>query len=87
MWLLRHTVSRQDYSGPILEKQTENSSARKDSFLCAALGTKISIAFTKKIGVGFFGGEGFILRKLNGDGMVFIHAGGTVVGKTSTMRL
>lgn len=55
---------------------------QKDSFLCAALGTKISIAFTKKIGAGFFGGEGFILQKLNGDGMVFIHAGGTVVKKT-----
>ncbi len=55
---------------------------QKDSFLCAALGTKISIAFTKKIGVGFFGGEGFILQKLNGDGMIFIHAGGTVVKKT-----
>jgi len=55
---------------------------QKDSFLCAALGTKINIAFTKKIGVGFFGGEGFILQKLNGDGMVFIHAGGTVVKKT-----
>ncbi|WP_027359390.1 TIGR00266 family protein [Desulforegula conservatrix] len=55
---------------------------QKDSFLCAALGTKISIAFTKKIGAGFFGGEGFILQKLNGDGMVFVHAGGTVVKKT-----
>lgn len=55
---------------------------QKDSFLCAALGTKVSIAFTKKIGAGFFGGEGFILQKLNGDGMVFVHAGGTVVKKT-----
>ncbi len=52
---------------------------QKDAFLCAALGTKLDIAFTKRLGVGFFGGEGFILEKLNGDGMVFIHAGGTVV--------
>lgn len=55
---------------------------QKDSFLCSALGTKISIAFTKKLGAGFFGGEGFILQKLNGDGMVFVHAGGTVVKKS-----
>lgn len=54
---------------------------QKDAFLCAALGTKISIAFTKKLGAGFFGGEGFILQKLQGDGMAFIHAGGTIVKK------
>lgn len=54
---------------------------QKDSFLCAALGTKVSIAFTKKLGAGFFGGEGFILQKLEGDGMAFAHAGGTVIKK------
>ncbi len=54
---------------------------QKDSFLCAALGTEISIAFNKKLGAGLFGGEGFILQKLRGDGMVFIHAGGTIVEK------
>lgn len=54
---------------------------QKDAFLCAAKGTRISIAFTKKIGTGFFGGEGFILQKLEGDGMVFVHAGGTVIKK------
>lgn len=54
---------------------------QKDSFLCAALGTKIDIAFNKKLGAGFFGGEGFILERLQGDGMAFIHAGGTVVEK------
>ena len=54
---------------------------QKDAFLCAALGTKIGIAFHKKLGVGFFGGEGFILQKLNGDGMAFIHAGGTIIKK------
>jgi len=52
---------------------------QQDAFLCAARGTRISIAFTKKLGAGFFGGEGFILQKLSGDGHVFLHAGGTVV--------
>ncbi len=54
---------------------------QKDSFLCAAFGTKIDIAFNRKIGSGLFGGEGFILQRLIGDGNVFIHAGGTVVKK------
>ena len=54
---------------------------QKDSFLCAALGTKLEISFNKKLGVGFFGGEGFILQRINGDGMVFINAGGTVIEK------
>jgi uncharacterized protein (TIGR00266 family) len=52
---------------------------QKDAFLCAAFGTKLSIHFNKKIGAGLFGGEGFILQKLTGDGMAFIHAGGTVI--------
>ncbi len=52
---------------------------QKDAFLCAALGTRMSIAFTKRFGAGLFGGEGFILQKLEGDGMAFIHAGGTIV--------
>ena len=54
---------------------------QKDAFLCAALGTEVSIAFSKKLGAGFFGGEGFILQRLRGDGMAFIHAGGTIVKK------
>ena len=54
---------------------------QKDAFLCAALGTKVGITFNKKLGVGFFGGEGFILQKLNGDGMAFVHAGGTIIKK------
>jgi len=54
---------------------------QKDAFLCAALGTEIGIAFTRKLGTGFFGGEGFILQRLNGDGMAFVHAGGTVIKK------
>ena len=54
---------------------------QKDSFLCAAYGTSIDIAFQKRLGAGFFGGEGFILERLQGDGMAFIHAGGTLVKK------
>lgn len=54
---------------------------QKDAFLCAAMGTSVSIAFNKKIGAGFFGGEGFILQKLSGDGLAFVHAGGTIVKK------
>ncbi len=51
---------------------------QKDAFLCAARGTEISVAFQKKLGSGFFGGEGFILQCLEGDGLCFVHAGGTV---------
>jgi uncharacterized protein (TIGR00266 family) len=51
---------------------------QKDSFLCAARGVGIEIAFQKKIGVGLFGGEGFIMQRLHGDGLAFVHAGGTV---------
>ena len=54
---------------------------QKDAFLCAALGTEVTITFNKRIGAGFFGGEGFILQKLLGDGMAFVHAGGTIVEK------
>lgn len=54
---------------------------QKDAFLCAALGTEIGIAFTKRLGAGFFGGEGFILQRLRGDGMAFVHVGGTVIKK------
>lgn len=54
---------------------------QKDAFLCAALGTRLSVAFSRKLGAGFFGGEGFILQKLEGDGMAFIQAGGSVVRK------
>jgi len=54
---------------------------QKDAFLAAAFGTEVGIAFTKRLGVGFFGGEGFILQRLRGDGMAFIHAGGMVIRK------
>jgi len=52
--------------------------AQKDSFLCAARGIDISVAFTRRFGAGFFGGEGFILQKLVGDGLAFLHASGTL---------
>ncbi len=55
---------------------------QKDSFLCAAKGVSLGIAFQQRLGAGFFGGEGFILQKLEGDGMVFFHAGGTIAEKT-----
>jgi uncharacterized protein (TIGR00266 family) len=54
---------------------------QKDAFLAAALGTEVGIAFTQRLGTGFFGGEGFILQRLRGDGKAFIHAGGTVIQK------
>jgi uncharacterized protein (TIGR00266 family) len=53
--------------------------AQKDSFLCAAKGVSLGIAFTKRFGAGLFGGEGFILERLQGDGLAFVHAGGTIV--------
>ncbi len=52
---------------------------QKDTFLCAAQGIEIEVAFTKKIGAGLFGGEGFILQRLEGDGLAFCHAGGTII--------
>jgi len=62
-----------DYQGRII--------CQKDAFLCAAKGVSIGIAFQKKIGAALFGGEGFIMQQLDGDGLVFIHAGGTIIEK------
>ncbi len=65
--------------------------AQKDAFLCAAKGVSIGIAFQKRIGVGLFGGEGFIMERLTGDGLAFIHAGGAlyerVLGPGETLRV
>lgn len=55
---------------------------QKDAFLCAARGVSLGIAFQKKLGVGLFGGEGFIMQKLEGDGLAFVHAGGTLLERT-----
>ena len=52
---------------------------QRDAYLCSAYGIAISVAFTKRLGAGFFGGEGFILQRLSGDGYAFIHAGGTII--------
>jgi uncharacterized protein (TIGR00266 family) len=64
---------------------------QKDAFLCAAKGVALGNAFQKRLGAGLFGGEGFILQKLTGDGLAFVHAGGTVVerrlGAGETLRL
>jgi uncharacterized protein (TIGR00266 family) len=54
---------------------------QKDSFLCAAKGVAVGIEFQKKLGTGLFGGEGFIMQKLEGDGMAFVHSGGHVIEK------
>ncbi|MBK5269520.1 MAG: TIGR00266 family protein [Bacteroidia bacterium] len=55
--------------------------AQKDAFLCAAKGVSVGIFFQKKLGTGIFGGEGFIMEKIEGDGMAFMHAGGYVIEK------
>jgi len=64
-----------------LEKLGGEFLCQKDSFLCAAQGVEIEVAFTKRLGAGFFGGEGFILQRLAGNGLAFVHAGGTVIPK------
>ena len=81
----RHVAFAAPYPGKIIGIDLDETGGdlicQKDAFLAAALGTEISITFNKKLGAGFFGGEGFILQKLRGDGMVFLHAGGTIVEK------
>ena len=81
----KHVAFGAPYPGKIVPIDLDEAHGelicQKDSFLCAALGTEVSIAFNKKIGAGLFGGEGFILQRLRGDGNVFIHAGGTIVEK------
>ncbi|NCB08411.1 MAG: TIGR00266 family protein [Bacteroidia bacterium] len=71
------------YPGTIIPMDLARMGGRiivqRDAFLCAALGTKISITFNRRLGAGFFGGEGFILQQLEGDGKAFVHAGGTVI--------
>jgi uncharacterized protein (TIGR00266 family) len=81
----KHVAFGAPYPGTIITIDLDDANGelicQKDTFLCAALGTEVSIAFNKKLGAGLFGGEGFILQRLRGDGMVFVHAGGTVVEK------
>lgn len=73
-----------------LSKVGGNLIVQKDGFLCAALGTSISLHFNRKLGAGLVGGEGFILQRLSGDGLAFVHAGGTVIEKqlnNETLRI
>ncbi|MEN8729076.1 MAG: TIGR00266 family protein [Desulfuromonadales bacterium] len=79
----RHVAFAAPYPGKIipmdLGKMGGEILCQKDAFLCAASGTRVGIALQRRLGAGFFGGEGFILQSLQGDGMVFVHASGTIV--------
>lgn len=90
----RHVAFAAPYPGKIIPVDMSKIGGeiycQKDSFLCAALGTEIGIAFQRKLGTGFFGGEGFILQRLRGDGMAFVHASGTIIErqlKGGTLRV
>jgi len=82
-WGKKHVPFAAPYPGTIIPMNLSALGGRiivqRDAFLCAALGTKISVTFSRKLGAGFLGGEGFILQQLEGDGNAFIHAGGTVI--------
>ena len=78
----RHVAFAAPYPGKILSLNLAETGAmicQRDAYLCSAYGIEISMAFTRRLGAGFFGGEGFILQKLSGDGYAFIHAGGTLI--------
>ncbi|MHC1768374.1 MAG: TIGR00266 family protein [Verrucomicrobiia bacterium] len=79
----RHVAFGAPYPGKIIPVPLSEIGgellAQKDSFLCAAKGVSLGIAFTKRFGAGLFGGEGFILQRLQGDGLAFLHAGGTIL--------
>jgi len=78
-----HCTFASPYPGKIIPLDLSELNGRlicqKDAFLCAAKGVSVGIEFQKRLGVGFFGGEGFIMQRLEGDGMAFVHAGGTIV--------
>ncbi len=82
---ISHVAFGSPYPGKIipidLAEHNGKLICQKDAFLCAAKGTAVGIEFQKKIGTGFFGGEGFIMQKLEGDGLAFVHAGGTIIKK------
>ena len=79
----KHIAFGAPYPGKVIPLEMEELGGRflcqKDAFLCAARGIEIEVAFTKKIGAGLFGGEGFILQRLEGEGLAFVHAGGTII--------
>ncbi len=81
----RHVSFGAPYPGKIipleLNKLGGHFICQKDAFLCAAQGIEIEVAFTRRLGTGLFGGEGFILQRLSGDGLAFIHAGGAIISK------
>ena len=78
-----HVAYGAPYPGKIIPLQLDRLGGsflcQKDAFLCAARGIEIEVAFTRKIGAGLFGGEGFILQRLEGHGLAFVHAGGTII--------
>jgi uncharacterized protein (TIGR00266 family) len=82
---ISHVGFSAPYPGKIIPIELENYGGKficqKDAYLCSAHGIEIGIEFTKKLGTGFFGGEGFILQKLTGNGLAFVHAGGTIIKK------
>jgi len=81
----RHVAFGAPYPGKVIPLDLDQVGGeflcQKDAFLCAAKGVEIEVAFTKKLGTGIFGGEGFILQRLRGEGKTFVHAGGTIVKK------
>ncbi|GHH96734.1 TIGR00266 family protein [Neobacillus kokaensis] len=81
----RHVSFASPYPGKIIPMNLSEYGGKivcqKDAFLAAAKGVQVGIEFQRKLGAGFFGGEGFIMQKLEGDGMAFIHAGGTIIKK------
>lgn len=81
----KHVAFGAPYPGKIIPIHLEEIGgellAQKDAFLCAAKGVSLGIAFTKRFGAGLFGGEGFILERLQGNGLAFLHAGGTILQK------
>ncbi|HSO89512.1 MAG TPA: TIGR00266 family protein [Draconibacterium sp.] len=82
-WGKKHVAFSAPYPGTIIPIDLRQFGGtiivQKDAFLCAAFGTKLSITFNRRLGAGFFGGEGFILQQVQGDGKAFVHAGGTVI--------
>lgn len=81
----RHVALAAPYPGKIIPLDLAELQGKiicqKDSFLCAAKGVSVGIEFQRRLGAGFFGGEGFIMQKLEGDGLAFVHAGGTIIEK------
>ncbi|MBS4179024.1 TIGR00266 family protein [Lederbergia citrea] len=81
----KHVSFASPYPGKIIPLDLSELGGKiicqKDAFLAAAKGVSVGIAFQRKLGAGFFGGEGFIMQKLEGDGMTFVHAGGTIYKK------